>query len=186
MLNHLSRRKDPRVAVFIDGLNVIHRLRESGWEELFDVGFLAQKLARKRYLAGVFFFRASPQSPPLDQARYWDEVKHLRLVEKQLWASHGRMVRYGYMVHRKKEWQEKQVDVWLASEMITQASNNAYDIAILVTADTDLVPAVDHARMHHDKGVELVVFPKSIVNVTQLVRAANSTTTARRSWFRPY
>ena len=96
------------------------------------------------------------------------------------------MVRYGYMVHRKKEWQEKQVDVWLASEMITQASNNAYDIAILVTADTDLVPAVDHARMHHDKGVELVVFPKSIVNVTQLVRAANSTTTARRSWFRPY
>jgi uncharacterized LabA/DUF88 family protein len=173
------------VAVFIDGLNIMHRLRESGWEELFDVGYLAQRLARGRDLIGVFFFRAAPQSPPLDRTQYWKELKHLRIVEAQLWTGHGRMVRYGYM-RKNKEWREKQVDVWLASEMITQASRNAYDIAILTTADTDLVPAVDHARLAHDKGVELLVFPRSGVNVTQLVRAASSTTTARRSWFRPY
>ena len=58
------------------------------------------------------------------------------------------------------------------------------NIAILVTADTDLVPAVYHARLV-GKGVELLVFPKSRPTVTQLVRAVNSTTTARRSFFRP-
>lgn len=176
----------PRVAVFIDGLNAMFRLRESGWEEFFDVGYLAQRLTRGRELVGVFFFRAAPQSPPLDRAQYWSEVRHLQRVGTQLWKSHARLVRYGYMVCRNGRWQEKQVDVWLASEMITQASANAYDIAILMTADTDLVPAVDHVRVAHNKGVELVVFPRSNTNVTQLVRAANSTTTVRRSWFRPY
>jgi uncharacterized LabA/DUF88 family protein len=183
--HELSRRR-PRIAVFIDGLNVMFRLRESGWEEFFDVGYLAQRIARGRELAGVFFFRAAPQSPPLAREQYWNEVRHLRRVEAQLWRGHGRMVRYGFMVHRNEEWREKQVDVWLASEMITQACTDSYDIAVLVTADTDLVPAVDHVRVAHNKGVELVVFPKSGTNITQLVRAANSTTTARRAWFRPY
>ena len=176
----------PRLAVFIDGLNVMFRLREAGWEEFFDVGYLAQRLKRGRELVGVFFFRAAPQSPPLDRAQYWSEVRHLNRVGNQLWKSHARLVRYGYMILRDGRWQEKQIDVWLASEMITQACANLYDIAILVTADTDLVPAVDHVRVAHNKGVELLVFPRSNTNVTQLVRAANSTTTARRSWFRPY
>ncbi len=182
---HLSR-TSARVAIFVDGLNVMFRLRESAWQELFDVGHLAERLARGRELAGVFFFRAAPQAPPLDRAQYWKELRHLQRVEAQLWKGHGRMVRYGYMVLRKRDWKEKQVDVWIASEMITQACSNAYDVAVLVTADTDLVPAVDHVRVHHDKGVELLVFPKSRPNVNQLIRAANSTTTARRSWFRPY
>ena len=164
----------------------MHRLRDSGWEELFDIGYLARRLARGRDLIGVFFFRAAPQSPPLDSGQYWREVRHLGRVQTQLWKSYGRLVRYGFMVKQDRKWREKQVDVWLASEMVTQACANRYDIAVLVTADTDLVPAVDHVRVTHSKGVELVVFPKASVNITQLVRAANSTTTARRSWFQAY
>jgi len=173
------------VAVFIDGLNTMFRLRESGWEESFDVGYLAQRLARNRPLVSVFFFRAAPSSPPLTQRQYWKERRHLDLVEAQLWKDYPRKVRYGYMVPRKWGWQEKQTDVWLASEMVTGACANTYDIAILVTADTDLVPAVEHVRMLN-KGVELLVFPKSRPTVTQLVQTANSTSTARRSFFRPY
>jgi len=82
-------------------------------------------------------------------------------------------------------WQEKRTDVWLASEMVAQAHLNTYDVAILVTADTDLVPAVEHVRMV-DKGVELVVFPRCRTNVSELVKCCTSTTTARRSFFLPY
>jgi uncharacterized LabA/DUF88 family protein len=184
MTNHLSR-PEVRVAVFIDGLNTMFRLRESNWEESFDVAYLAQRLAKNRILTGTFYFRAVPSMPPLEPSQYWKEVRHLDRVDAQLWELYARKVRLGYMAPRHWGWQEKQTDVWLASEMITQARENTYDIAILVTADTDLVPAVYHVRLLR-KGVELAVFPKAHPLVTQLVQAASSTTTVRRSFIRPY
>lgn len=163
----------------------MHRLRECTWEEFFDVHYLAGRLARNRELAGVFFFRAAPSSPPLDKNQYWNEVRYLAKVEKQLWQEYGRFVRYGFMAPREKRWNEKQSDVWLACEMLAQAYTNCYDVAILLTADTDLVPAVHHVQMLN-KRVELVVFRKSRANVSQLVNCADGTTTARQNWFRPY
>ena len=174
------------MAVFIDGLNVMYRLRESGWQEFFDVCYLAQRLARDRPLEGVFYFRPRPQMPPIKtRTQYWAEVQHVQRIEKELHLHYGRWVRYGWMVKRDWGWQEKRTDVWLAAEMVAQAHQDRFDVAILVTADTDLVPAVEHVLMK-DKGVELVVFPKCSTNVAELVKVSNSTTTARRSFFRPY
>ena len=184
MIDHLSI-PQVRVAVFIDGLNTMFRLRESNWEESFDVAYLAQRLAKNRILAGTFYFRAVPSTPPLIPSQYWKERRHLDRIEAQLWKLYARKVRLGYMAPRGMGWQEKQTDVWLAAEMITQAHENTYEIAILVTADTDLVPAAYHVRLL-EKGVELAVFPKAHPPVTELIRAANSTTTVRRSFIRPY
>lgn len=176
----------PRVAVFIDGLNVMYRLQESKWEEFFDVCHLARKLARNRPLEGVFYFRARPAMPPIKtRNRYWAEVQHVSRIDAELQSAYGRWVRFGWMVRRNWGWLEKRTDVWLASEMVCQAHQDTFDVAILVTADTDLVPAVEHVRMV-GKGVELVVFPKCATNVSELVKVCNSTTTARRSFFRPY
>jgi uncharacterized LabA/DUF88 family protein len=162
------------------------RLRESGWEEFFDVCHLARRLARNRPLEGVFYFRPRPQMPPIQtQRQYWNEVRHIDRIERQLYAEHGRYVRFGWMVKRNWGWQEKRSDVWLAAEMISAAYQDIYDIAILVTADTDLVPAVEHVLIA-GKGVELVVFPKCKTNVSELVKCCNSTTTARRSFFQSY
>ena len=116
-----------RVAVFIDGLNTMFRLRESGWEEFFDVTYLANRVARKRELIGAFFYRAAPSSPPLTQEQYWKERQHLDRVEAHLWKDYARKVRYGYMVPRGRRWHEKQTDVWLASEMVSLAHTNAYE-----------------------------------------------------------
>ena len=125
--------------------------------------------------------------PPIKaQHQYWDEIRHLSRIEKQLRGEFGRYVRYGYMVQRAYGWQEKMTDVWLAVQMMADAWTNVYDVAILVTADTDMVPAVQMLR-YFDKRTELVVFPRSQrPRVTQLVQAVSSIRTARRSWFRPY
>ena len=175
-----------RVAVFIDGLNLMFRLRELGWEEFFDVCNLAERLTRNRELVSVHYYRPRPSIPPIKtQQQYWDEVAHTTKVEAELQARHGRLVRYGYMAPRGWGWSEKQTDVWIAAEMVSLASRDEYDIAVLVTADSDLVPAVEFVRIH-GKGVELVVFPRANPTVTQLIRSVNSTTTARRAFFQPY
>jgi len=174
------------VAIFIDGLNTMFRLRESGWEEFFDVCHFGRRVARNRELVAVYYFRVRPAIPPIKtRAQYWAEMRYLARVEKQVFDEFGLYVRYGYVVERHYGWQEKQTDVWLASEMVNHAWRDTYDIGILVTADTDLVPAVEIVRFL-GKGVELVVFPKANPNVTQLVKAAHSTTTARSSFFQPY
>lgn len=162
------------------------RLRESGWEEFFDVCHFARRIAGRRELVGVYYFRVRPAIPPIKtRQQYWAEMAYLDQVERQLFAEFGLYVRYGYMVQRDYGWQEKQTDVWLASEMVNQAWMDTYDVAVLVTADTDLVPAVWLVRLL-DKGLELVVFPKAKPNVSQLVRSAQSHTTPRASFFQPY
>lgn len=187
MINHLSSPRKPRVAVYFDGLNVMYRLRESGWEESFDVGLAARRIARNRPLEGVYYFSAHPSMPPIrTQAQYWKEIRHLRRVEKQLYEEFGRYVRYGYMAPRHYGWEEKKSDVWIAAQMVADAWVNVYDTAILVTADADLAPAIEILG-YFEKGTELVVFPRSKrPGVTQLVDQVGSVTIARRSWFQPY
>lgn len=186
MIDRLSSAKD-RVAVYFDGLNVMFRLRESGWEQFFDVGYAARCIARNRPLQGVYYFNARPSIPPIKTERqYWDEVRHLSRVEKQLYEDFGRWVRYGYMAPRGGDWEEKRTDVWIAAQMIADAWVDVYDTTILVSADTDLAPAVEMLG-YFDKGTELVVFPESrLPAVSHLVRAVSSITTARPSWFKPY
>jgi len=57
---------------------------------------------------------------------------------------HGAKIILGQLIqHRDKSYHEKGVDVRLAVEMIRLARQNKYDVAYLLSSDTDLVPAVE-------------------------------------------
>lgn len=62
--------------------------------------------------------------------------------------------------HPDKTYHEKGVDVRIAVEMIRMARLNEYDKAILISSDTDLVPAVEEVRSL-DKNVKYVGFPNN-------------------------
>ena len=53
---------------------------------------------------------------------------------------------------------EKGIDVIIAVDIIDGALNNKYDTAILVSSDTDLVPAIDFVRNNYNKRIEYVGF----------------------------
>lgn len=53
---------------------------------------------------------------------------------------------------------EKGIDVKIATDIIVGAVDNQYDIAILISSDTDLVPAIDWVRYGYKKKVEYVGF----------------------------
>lgn len=53
---------------------------------------------------------------------------------------------------------EKGIDVWIAVDLIEGAVENRYDTAILVSSDTDLVPAIDFVRKKYKKKVEYIGF----------------------------
>ncbi len=73
---------------------------------------------------------------------------------------------------------EKAVDVQIAVDIVTLAERDAFDIAILLSADGDLTPAVAAAR---ENGKRVIV--ASPARSAQLASAADRYLHLRRAWF---
>ncbi len=58
-------------------------------------------------------------------------------------------------INRKRE---KGIDVKLATDMIISAMDDRYDTAILISSDTDLIPAIDIVAKRFKKKVEYIGF----------------------------
>jgi len=168
-----------KVAVFIDGMNARCRLEECRWIEDFDVLYLAQRLAGNRTLSRVFYYIPTPNRRQLGDEGYSRARRYINAVEKQPIVE----VKKGYMVDRKGIWEEKMVDVLIASDMVFYAARNEYDTAILVTADNDLVPAIQRVKNLNHK-VELLVFTKAKPKVGNLIKASSINRKARESHFK--
>jgi uncharacterized LabA/DUF88 family protein len=176
-----------RVAVFIDGLNVRHRLRERGWCENYDIGHLAECLVGPRQAVGIYFFHPQPNQEHLGRARYATERGYLERVVRDgtVTAPPG-----AYMVKRVTQsrgyvWVEKQTDVLLATELVYMAAKGLIDRAVVATADADLVPAI---RRCIELGipVEILRFRGSEPRIWELESLAATLTRARPAYFRPY
>ena len=166
--------------VFIDGMNARCRLEECKWVEDYDVLHLAQRLAGDRTLSGIFYYITTPNRKQLGDEGYSRARRYINAVEKQSMVK----VKKGYMVGRNGVWEEKMVDVLIASDMVFFAAKNEYDTAILVTADNDLVPAIQRVKNLNHK-VELVVFTKAKPKVGNLIKASSINRRARESYFMP-
>lgn len=70
------------VGIFIDGLNVRFRLRECGWCEFYDVGYLVNQLVGPRQLEAAFYFHPQPNQEHLGPDRYAQERAYLTRVQK--------------------------------------------------------------------------------------------------------
>jgi uncharacterized LabA/DUF88 family protein len=55
---------------------------------------------------------------------------------------------------------EKGIDVKIATDLIVGAVDNKYDTAILVSSDTDLIPAIDWVRNRKKKRIEYIGFSR--------------------------
>jgi uncharacterized LabA/DUF88 family protein len=53
---------------------------------------------------------------------------------------------------------EKGVDVKLAVDLVIGAADDIYDTAIVMSSDTDLIPAIKYVRKAKDKAIEYVGF----------------------------
>src|SRR3989344_3516256 len=137
-----------KVAVYIDGSNFYHYLKD---EEIsfpkgvkFDfkafVDFLVnnRNCISKRYYTGIFRnVNHSPKSQDLVRG----QQKFLSEIEKD-----GFVVKRGRIMYDSGKTREKGTDVKIAIDLIIGAVDNLYDTAILVSSDTDLVPAIKYTR----------------------------------------
>ena len=156
-----------RAAVYIDGLNLYHGLRDKGWRRYYwlDVRRLAERLLTDgQTLARVRYFTARVSAEPGDP----DKPRRQNAWLEALAALPDLSIHYGYFMPRerrcpecgtvRRSYEEKMTDVNIAVEMLGDAADDAFDTAILVSADGDLVGPVRAVRERHGKRV-VVAFP---------------------------
>lgn len=152
--------KRERVAVYIDGSNFYGYLKDKEINfskgTKFDfkkfVDFLVgdnRELVSKRYYTGVFRnFNGSEKSKNLvsGQQKFFTNIQKDGFIIKR-----GRIMPLGNL------YKEKGTDVKISVDLIVGAVDNLYDTAILVSSDTDLIPAIRYIK-YKDKKVEYVGF----------------------------
>lgn len=146
-----------RILTLIDGSNFYHRLRELQFVDIlkFDyqafANFLVQKrrqVANRYYIGAVREESDNPTSHRL--------MRSQRILTGNL-RKYGWETVFGHMLKNDGVYHEKGVDVLMAVDLVAGAYEDEYDTAILVSSDTDLIPALQKVRSKGKK-VEYIGF----------------------------
>ena len=152
--------KKDRVAIYFDGNNTYNKLKILGLPEKtkrfslanFSAHLLGERrLISKRYYIGIVKNYDNSEKGDLrvrSQQRFLDGMR-----------TDGFDVKPGKIMYDGKgDIREKGVDVKMAVDLVIGAADNLYDIAIVVSSDTDLIPAIKYVRGGQKKIVEYVGF----------------------------
>ncbi|MHB1116799.1 NYN domain-containing protein [Sideroxydans sp.] len=153
-----------RVVVFVDGFNLYHAINDLNWDprtkrltnhkhylKWLNISSLSQALIHPSNdaLSSIYYFSAYAGWVPQDvQDRHRDYVAVLRStgVHPIMGTFKRKPRKCPSCKHVWDTHEEKESDVNIALRLLQCAHEDAYDKAIIFTADTDLAPAIRLVR----------------------------------------
>lgn len=148
------------VAVYIDGGNTYRRLKGLEVPEkskyfnfsAFVARLVGERtLVSKRYYVGIVKnFDGSDKGEKMvkSQQKFLDSLRAENFIVKP-----GRIMYDG-----SERIREKGIDVKLSVDLVIGAVDDLYDTAIVISSDTDLIPAIKYVRAAKNKNVEYIGF----------------------------
>ena len=168
-----------RVITYIDGFNLYYGLKSQGWERYLwlDVQALSRNLLKAdQTLVHTKYFTSRIRGLPdkvKRQNTYIEAIQTLTDVSVAFgkYQSNPRTCRKCGFVYEAA--QEKMTDVNIAVELLQDAFQDAFDTAVLISADSDLIaPIAAVKRLFPEKRV-VVACPPGRFSV-HLTRAAHA------------
>lgn len=154
----MSQNKKERIFVAFDGSNFYHRLKESplGLKNLLEFNFadFVDKLVGERNLVQTVYYVGAIRTEKRNSKSFElfrQQIKLFGCLTRQKIK-----ISRGYIL-RSDGYHEKGVDVQIAVDLLIGAYENLWDTTILLSSDTDLLPAL---RKVHElgKNIEYVGF----------------------------
>ncbi len=145
----MTKRKKERVVVYIDGSNFYYKLKDLSLKNLsyFQYGEFAKflcgserQLVCKRYYIGVIRAKENDKKGQILRKNQTKLFNNLQSDKCHF------SIQKGYLMQNDGIFHEKGVDVKIAVDMVVGAYENLYDTAILVSSDTDLIPALEKVK----------------------------------------
>lgn len=167
------------VIAYIDGYNLYNGLKEKGWNYYYWLDLrklslnLINLLRKQRFIDGdyilqdVKYFTSKVRGNP---KRHQKQKIYLEALE-----THSKIYPYygDSRFHletcdncgcKRQVPEEKITDVYLSTEMVADAFNDKYDIALLVSGDIDQVPTIEVVKKNHHAKKIVSVFPPMRTN----------------------
>lgn len=157
-LEALRKAPTERVVVLLDVQNVCHELRRLG--VFIDYRMLRDNAVRGRHMVSATAFDGRHYSAEKDTTK----------------AFHDILIQNGWALDLRDlhdETHQKEVDVSLATSLISGAVGDTYDTAVIISGDRDFVPAIEYVRSM-GRRVEVMSFESSLSS--QLAKVADSVT----------
>jgi len=147
---------EDRVAIFIDGSNLYHALKDKFGRADLNFADFAVKLVGTRRLVRTYYYNVL-QDPAQRPEGHREQQEFLDTLRKTPYLE----VRLGGMKRAAGIPVEKGLDIMLATDLLHFASNGLYDIAVLVSGDADFAYAVQAVK-NMGKHVEVAYFEGNV------------------------
>lgn len=155
-----------RVMVYVDGFNLYHGMRQSFGRTYhwLDLESLSRRLLKRdQHMLRVRYFTARVRRTEAGRLRQVHYLEALAAHCSKLEIIEGRFQRKTIMCQScRRRWvtyEEKESDVNIAIAMVEDAARDRYDTALVISADSDLSPAVRAARRIRPSTRVVAVFP---------------------------
>lgn len=153
-----------RISIFIDGFNVYHSLKTRILEKYKWLNYrsLCEKfLTHRDVIENIYYFTALV---PWDTGKVLRHQKYIKALETvSVVPVFGKFKRKNRFCRRCLQdydtFEEKQTDVNIAIKLFQEFLSDRCDTALILTGDTDLVPAIKAVKETFPKKRVGVIFP---------------------------
>ena len=143
-----------KVIVYVDGFNFYYGLRQPQWRKYYwlDIVKLFESFMHsEQELIAVKYFSAKPDN--IEQSRRQNAFFQANLENPKFHLILGKYLKKeitcfkcGNVIHTHEE---KETDVRIATQILADVYQKNCDITIVVSADSDMIPAIELARQQH-------------------------------------
>jgi len=167
---------EDRVAIFIDGSNLYHALKNNFRRHDLNFSEFANKLCGSRRLFRTYYYNVL-QDPTQRPDGYREQQEFLDILRKTPYLE----ARLGTTKIAQGVPVEKGIDIMLATDLLYFAWNNFYDVAIVVSGDSDFAYALQAVK-NMGRHVEVAYFESGVSK--DLLDAADNRHLLNQGFFR--
>ena len=156
-----------RVATYIDGFNLYFGLKDAGSKRYYwlDVAALAGNLLKPdQVLVTTHYFTARIRDNGHNTTDQKRQGTYIEALEQQ-----GVLTQFGQYLDKQRrcrkcnatwtDYEEKMTDVNIAIQLQGDAYDDAFDVALVISGDSDLTTPIRRVRQHFPRKRVIVVFP---------------------------
>ena len=147
---------ESRVAIFIDGSNLYHALRDNFGRVDLNFAEFINRLCEARRLFRTYYYNVLQDQSQRPEG-FREQQEFLAMLRKTPYLE----VRLGTTKLLQGVPVEKGIDIMLATDLLHFGWNNLYDVAILVSGDGDFAYALQAAK-NMGKHVEVASFESNV------------------------
>ncbi len=162
-----------KVICYIDGYNLFHAL-ENNPSAKINLMTLSESLLNEGHeLVEVYYFSAYATWKPENMIKHRKYVEMLKETGVKVIMSHfkNKKMQCKSCKIRWTAHEEKETDVKISLQILKDAEDNKFDVAYLLSGDSDIVPAIADVKERHPEKRILSVLPKFQVKYARDITA---------------